>query len=855
MKFRLILPLLLLAMQSAICGQDVTTLRRQGDDALAAGLWEMAALHFNQCLTNNTLAAADQSQVAIRLAEALVRDGKHAEALSLLDQSLVATNPATPFWKGQALAGLGRYTEACKEFAGLLDKPTAPHRNEASFTLASLQLALEQPAAALATLATLTRTPDAALNAKARLRQVEILLDLGRPADARANMPAVSSLGARERPLATFLEAHLLLTEGHPDDAATNFQALLDQPQGQSLHHYHMAACGLATALHRRGPPEAATNFLLTFIPNHPDSPLLEELFQLLIDGVPDNPAPTDPILERLAQWITPSELSATGAINTLDSNAATAWPTTTTTNTNDLLAFAIFSRALGLHRINSPSTRSETRRLITRLRLEYPNHTLTSRALFQMARWELADGNIEQACYLLDTLRAAAKSPLTQGEAAFLEAHSAYANGDHNQAIELFNAAAKSLSQRNAQIARLNAAIISLHGTTGSTTLVRQADQPLDPALAADLELERALSNNNPAAVLTALTTFLTNNPQHPRAPEARLAAAEAALTGPTPDLAFARAQLAALPTTPEPPANLSASRLALVKLRIDDLAKDTTAAIATAKAILANHRGEPAAAEAALILGRNLFQSRNYNDARLVLEQLAATDQDPARAQAAGLLAARAAALVPTSQSQQEALILFDKVIATKGSLAAIASLEKARLMIDLNRLPEVIAFLRQWFDSLPPTDPLHLPAGLLLGEAIYAQGGANPNSLTDALGIYDQLLAHAGHDPAVFNRLQYLRGRSLEQIPDAQEPSRKRDKQAFIAYYSVLETTTNPAEWHYFELCGFRALALLEKAGRWPAAIACAKKIASFNGPRAAEAATRASQLQLKHMIWED
>jgi hypothetical protein len=68
-------------------------------------------------------------------------------------------------------------------------------------------------------------------------------------------------------------------------------------------------------------------------------------------------------------------------------------------------------------------------------------------------------------------------------------------------------------------------------------------------------------------------------------------------------------------------------------------------------------------------------------------------------------------------------------------------------------------------------------------------------------------------------------------------------------------VLETTTPPAEWEYFERCGFRALALLEKAERWPVAITVAKKIASFKGPRAEEAATRASQLQLKHMIWED
>jgi hypothetical protein len=68
-------------------------------------------------------------------------------------------------------------------------------------------------------------------------------------------------------------------------------------------------------------------------------------------------------------------------------------------------------------------------------------------------------------------------------------------------------------------------------------------------------------------------------------------------------------------------------------------------------------------------------------------------------------------------------------------------------------------------------------------------------------------------------------------------------------------VLEIDTAPAEWHYFELCGFRALALLEKARRWPAAVACARKIASFKGPRAEEAEARASQLQLKHMIWED
>jgi hypothetical protein len=308
-------------------------------------------------------------------------------------------------------------------------------------------------------------------------------------------------------------------------------------------------------------------------------------------------------------------------------------------------------------------------------------------------------------------------------------------------------------------------------------------------------------------------------------------------------------------LAADPEKSAALSPSRTALIRLRIEDLSKNSAAAIATARSILEKHAGEPAAAEAALILGRNLFQTRSYNDARLVLEKLAASDTDPGRAQAAWLLAARSAALVPTSQSQQEALILFDKVIVFKDSLSAIAKLEKARLMIDMNRLAEASAFLRKWFDALPETDPLHLPAGLLLGEATYAQGSARPESLTEALAVYDKLLSHAEQQPAVFNRLQYLRGKTLEQMPDDKDPSGKRRKQAFIAYYSVLETSTPPVEWDYFERCGFKALELLENAGRWPAAIACARKIASFNGPRAKDAANLASQLQLKHMIWED
>ena len=854
MKPQALFPLmLLLALPGDLSGRGEDPVLRKGEDALASGLWEMAALHFNECLTGKNLPPAEKAHVAIRLAEAWIRDGKPAEALTLLGQAFVSPSPEVPFWKGQALAGLGRFTDAIGTLAPVLADSKALHRNEAGFTMANLHLALGQPETARSVLATLARSSDEGLAVKARLQQVEILLDLGRAADARQTMPALSAVSPEDRALATFLEANLLLAEGHPAEAATGFQSLIDQPTGQSLRHYHSAAVGLTDAFSAAGFRDDATNFLLSFIQDHPASPLLEEMFRRLLDGLPQSPDPTDPILDRLDHWITPSDIPATAAINSLERR--TTAPAPGTTPTNDLLAFSIFTRAAALHRIQSPSARAESRRLLTRLRLENPNHFLARQALLLTARWALDDGATERAFAILDTLRETARSPELRGEAAFLKARATALGGDKGPAIRLFEEAAKSLAENEAQTARINAAILRLTGSSGAAMPVVQPDRPLDPALTADLELERALSSGTPAAAKSAISEFLTRHPDHPRVPEARFAAAEAALASPSPDLAFARAQLEIITATPEAAATLSAPRIAMLKLHLADLAKDSAAAIAAAKSFLTQFPDDPAAAESSLVLGRNLFQTRNYNDARLVLEKLAVSDTDPGRAQAAGLLAARSAALVPTSQSRQEALILVDKVIQTNGNLAAIAMLEKARLMIDMNRLAEASAFLRKWFDSLNKSDPLHLPAGLLLGEAIYAQGSINPTSLTEALGVYDQLLGHADKQPAVFNRLQYLRGRTLEQIPDDKDPAKKHEKQAFAAYYSVLETTTPPAEWHYFELCGFRALALLEKAERWPAAIACAKKIASFKGPRAQEAATRASQIQLKHMIWED
>lgn len=851
---RLYLLIFLLALPPVADALETSAAFQQGEEALNAGLWEIAAHRFELLLQDPTLASSQKPQVAICLAEAWIRSGNSTDALELLRQSFVAHDPAAYFWQAQALSASGHFIEAMTTFARALDTPQIPYRKEALLSRANIELALNQPDAALLTLRTLASNADPATTAQARLRQTEILLDLGHIPDARSAMPVTETLAPADHSHAAFLEARLLLAEGKPDAAIAAFAELLDHPEGQSLTRYHAAAIRLADALASQGSPPSASKSLLSFIQDHPASPLLDSMFKRLLQWLPAAPAPTDPMLEHLAQWIPPLPPPAASTIHTGGSSVIAAWPVVS--DMSDLAAFALYTRAIGLHRLKSPEANTEARRLMTRLRLENPGHILASRALLQSGRWLLDEGRTSQAMAVLATVRETANSPALGGEAAFLSAQAAFTDGDTKQAVHLFDAASQTLTAEAADAARLNAAIVRLH--LGETIPIATHENPaMSPGTLADLELEQALVATPPTVAKTALDAFLTRHPEHPRCAEARLAAVEAALASLPPDLFMARAQLEALAASHAAPDAPSPARVALARLRCSDLSKDPKATIAAARAFLETFPNDPAAADAALVLGRNLFQSGDYNPARMTLEKSAATDLTPTRAQAAWLLAARSAALVPSPQSRDEALVLFDRAIAIKGPLAAIASLEKARLLIDLSHLADAVAFLRKWHGTLAKDDPLRLPAGFLLGEALTAQADKKPELLPEVLDIYQKLLSHPKVDAATRHRLQYLRGQTLEQLPNPKDPSTKRVAEALEAYYSVLEAATKepPAEWEWFERCGFRALEIYEAAHRWQPAIAIAKKIASFKGPRADEAAALARALQLKHMVWED
>ncbi|MGJ8641962.1 MAG: tetratricopeptide repeat protein [Luteolibacter sp.] len=821
-------------------------------------LWEVASLHLSEAVADEELTTEKRTELLLLLGESLIRGNRPDEAITFLEDPILEDNIEGAFWIAQALAGKGRYEEAVESLLPLAGNTNHPYRAEAALTAGSLLLSLGKPDEAIGCLALLADSSDSSIRVEGNLRRSEILLDLGRVEEARSIFPLAEEVPGNLQNYYKLISGYLLLAEGKPEEAEPLLNELLAKPEGQSLVSYNLAAIAKADALAAQDKRDLATESLLTFVSANPETARLNPIFTRIVAWLPQTIISSEnPTLLRLAGWLPQITPRNSGFINTENASAVAAWPHAQIPLT-DLEVFSMHARALALHRIDTnPAAHAEAHSLLQRLQIFAPQHFLSQHALLTLASWALEEGQTDEALSIFETLRHSAKSPIIRGEAAFLSAMAVYDSGDSTLSAELFEEAAGLLEGEAGEAATLNAALTRLSQDPTAAITIQNADESTSAVLETELDLEKALLEADPVKARMALDEFLKKHPEHPRAMEARIAITEVALRSVPPDFSVARAQLDILATSESPLPPALNARMGLARLRLLDLSSKPEATIALAKLTMESFPNTRESSEAAFILGKNLFLSGIYNEARLVLEKLAASEAGSQRAQASLLIAARAAALGATSQSREEALSLFDQTISAPGPLKTVALLEKARLLIDLNRIPDAVSLLSEAYAATQQDDPARLPTGLLLAEAIYAKGDDAPESLGSALEIYDSLIAISSGNPAEYFRLQYLRGLTLEKLPDPEDASKTRLSEAKEAYYSVLDRPIDPKppEWEWFERSGFRLLSLLEKGAEWEAAISIAEKIASFGGPRANEASTRARQLRLKHMIWKD
>jgi tetratricopeptide (TPR) repeat protein len=840
----------------ALCGllqaaPATSELERQGLDALAAQLPDVAAARFTARLESQPTDAEETKRLRLLLGEALVRANQPESALSTLDHPTLADSTLALFWKAQAHRANGSLQRAIELLDQVIDTKDFPFYGESILTRSRLLSALGNQRAAIAGLNLLTTTKSP-LATRAKLDQTRLLLTTGQIEDARKTLPSTKTLKSAELFDALLLDAALLQAESKFSQAAAAYKSILAQYQKEddSLPtHIHPAAIGLARALASMGQRAEATDALLAFLQNQPDSPNLDEAFALLRPLLLSETREDDPVVSlikaRLDQWSLTPPAKNPAIFPDSSAGAADHPPAILEFPHPELHAQSLFLRIVGLGKSTEIERLEEQRRLVTQLRWEHSDHPLSAQATVELARTLFQNKQFEKARYLLENLIDSQAAGSTEVEAHLILANQLYQNQEFAQAAASFEKAASSLQSTARSNAQFNAGIAWL--VAGDPDQVKRLQAHGTPKLMASLQLEQALyaASQQPEMALPLLDRFIVDHPTHARLNEARLAMAFCALEQVPPAISKARALLDSLDEE-----SLLAEHVLLAKIQLAIAANQNAECIALCREFLKSYPDSPQFANVTLALGTSLYQNGDLSDARQTLQKLEKTH--PEKAAPALLIAARAAARTGTPQSLAEAIELFDRIIQSKSSLASFASLEKARTLIDAKStasLQQAAKELEALYQSLEKNPPLQITAGLLWMETLYSLGGAEPARHDEGLALQRKLLVHPGLGDDDRNRINYYRGLTLEHM--------NQPDQALDVYYQVVESASKQVitNWDYFERCGFNAIALLEKNRRWESAIAIAKKIATFPCPRAKEAEERASRLGLEHMILDE
>lgn len=826
----------------------LSELEKQGREALSSHLPDVAAERFQSRLAAAPADEEETTRLLLLLGESLVRSNRADEALETLMNEKLKESSVALFWKAQAHGARGELQKAIDLLDQAIELKNFPLYGEAVLSRARLLSAQGNQRAAIAGLNLLTTTKSYLSN-RAKLDQARLLLITGKTEDARKTLPAAKSLKGSEMLDAQLLEAALLQSEGKYPQAAMAFENLLKSylKDGEPLPAFiHEAAIGTARAKASMGQRAEATDSLLSFLQNQPDSPVLSEAFDLLKSLILSEKSKEDPVTSlidgRLKQWSHSPTLRFPAMLPDSAMGAADSFPGLTALDYPELHAHSLYLRILQQSQTSQGDPLEELRRLVTQLRWEHPGHFLAHQATIDLARALFRHNQSEKAIYLLENMINGEIGGNAQIEAQLLLAREFFQRKAFDQAAATFEKASEQLLSSARSNAQFNAGVSALLG--GDHHHLQRLQDHGTPKLKASLQLEKALytAHQDADRGLALLDRFIVDHPDHYRINEARLAMAFCALEQIPPSLSLARALLDTLKDETE-----YQEEILFAEITFATSSQKNSTAITLCKQFLNDYSSSPQFANVTLSLGIALYQNGDLSDARQTLQKL--EKSHPEKAAPALLMAARAAARTGTPQSLAEAIELFDRLIQSKSSLSAFASLEKARTLIDTKSATSLLQAAKELetlYTSLEQNPSLQITAGLLWMETLYALSGSDASRLQDGLSLQRKLLDNPLLADDDRNRVIYFRGLSLEQM--------NQMDQALDAYYQVIEAASKqaPSQWDYFERCGFNAIALLEKNRRWEPAIALAKKLANFPSPRAKEAEERAQRLSLEHMV---
>ena len=218
---------------------------------------------------------------------------------------------------------------------------------------------------------------------------------------------------------------------------------------------------------------------------------------------------------------------------------------------------------------------------------------------------------------------------------------------------------------------------------------------------------------------------------------------------------------------------------------------------------------------------LGEAYYRNGEFNKARKQLNKVIFERKGSPYTEYAYFFSALAANKEGTPQSKTEALELFQKVIDLKAVFAVEATMQKARLLVDLEHLDKAQELLQKLFKENCQRSPRlffkHFWQKCIIGKALREK---SKELLLAAEQLYMEVLKTKGMKDAFKHQVHYLLGQTQEEKLDT-SLAKALDSYFKVVNLEVQQQKDHPVEWEYYYKCGLRAVDLLEKENRWGAA----------------------------------
>ncbi len=754
-----------------------------------------------------------------RLGEALVRAGRPGEALPVLADLGLTKSPEARFWRAQALAGLGRWTEARLAYEHAAALAEGPLRSDALFGKAEALRALGEQEEALRVLTTLR--DDARWSVRASLGRADLLLARGEIGEADRVLREIKPEKLGDRSERRYLFGRIHLAQHDYDRAVDILSVILQKPEGVSHPLLIATLLAIADAQLQNKNPERGDNVLEEFIDHHPADSELPAIFAKL-DALYQ--AEQKPATNELERWIRdPAQPRRALARWYLARNQIRA---------GDRAAAIATLMPLRNTPVRLPSL---------------------GEAQLQLARLLLAEQRWDAAIAAAEAARRQTNPLALAQEADWLIAEAHYRAGRLEEAASIF----EQVAQRAPDLAGpalFNAALcwLRLQRTEKfSSDYEKISNDPAKKEVKGELLLEEGAlqaAQGKPEAA-DSFQKFIQNFPGSPRVSEAWVALAELAFHARRPNLEEARQDLARARQSNPTPAAIE--RADYLDIWLKDVAPraDEAQVIAAATDFLRQHPGSAFTAEVRMKLAETYFRRQDFANAQTQFELLAQKNPNGPLTEKALFFAARSAMSSMGAESLDHALALFDQVVKLNGDLKWAARNEEAAIERRLGKNNDALAIYDEVLkNEAKPPDRREALCGK--GDVLYEMGSSDPKNYRRAIELFEQLANEPGVPAHWRNQAEFKKGKALEKLND--RPG------ALATYYHVIEEGAQPERQHeffWFYKAGFNAAHLLEEASDWKAAVAVYRKLAAVGGTRSEEAKTRLTQLRLDHFLWEE